>query len=95
MCQGWCARSRQSESWSRIVPVDFLVVQAYGPYVVERDACREAGNSDFVLVNLFRLPLGVPMPPGALNDLFDRLSRRVGLADGVHPHALRGRACRC
>ncbi|WP_247240736.1 tyrosine-type recombinase/integrase [Streptomyces scabiei] len=29
------------------------------------------------------------MPPGALNDLFDRLSRRAGLADGVHPHALR------
>ncbi|WP_189854010.1 tyrosine-type recombinase/integrase, partial [Streptomyces omiyaensis] len=43
----------------------------------------------FVLVNLFRPPLGAPMPPAALNDLFDRLSRRAGLAGGVHPHALR------
>ncbi len=74
---------------SRAIPVDFLLVQAYDQYVVERDTCREARDSDFVLVNLFRPPLGAPMPPGALNDLFDRLSRRAGLADGVHPHALR------
>ncbi|MES9501913.1 tyrosine-type recombinase/integrase [Streptomyces koyangensis] len=74
---------------SRAVPVDFLLVQAYDQYVVERDARREARDSDFVLVNLFRAPLGAPMPPGALNDLFSRLSRRAGLTDGVHPHALR------
>ncbi|MCZ9344855.1 site-specific integrase, partial [Streptomyces sp. TRM76130] len=27
---------------SRAVPVDFLLVQAYDQYVVERDSCREA-----------------------------------------------------
>lgn len=35
---------------SRAVPVGFLLVQAYDQYVVERDACREARNSDFVTV---------------------------------------------
>lgn len=74
---------------SRAVPVDFLLVQAYDQYAVERDVCREAREGDFVLVNLFRQPLGAPMPPAALNDLFDRLSRRAGLSEGVHPHALR------
>lgn len=82
---GAWAKSRRT----RAVPVDFLLVQAYDQYAAERDACPEARDSDFVLVNLFRPPLGAPMPPAALNDLFDRLSRRAGLADGVHPHALR------
>ncbi|MEU3262158.1 tyrosine-type recombinase/integrase [Streptomyces albidoflavus] len=64
-------------------------MQAYDQYAAERETCREARDSDFVLVNLFRQPLGAPMPPAALNDLFNRLSRRAGLPEGVHPHALR------
>ncbi|MFP1627744.1 tyrosine-type recombinase/integrase [Streptomyces sp. 5K101] len=82
---GAMAKSKRS----RAVPVDFLLVQAYDQYVTERDGCPMARDSDFVLVNLFRPPLGAPMPPAALNDLFDRLSRRAGMKDGVHPHALR------
>lgn len=82
---GAWAKSRRS----RAVPVDFQLVQAYDQYAVERDVCREARDSDFVLVNLFRQPLGEPMPPAALNDMFDRLSRQAGLSKVVHPHALR------
>jgi integrase len=86
-------RDNDNGAWAKskrscAVPLDFLLVQAYDQYVVERDACREARYSDFVLVNLFRPPLGAPMPPGALNDLIDRLSRRAGLTDSVPPHAL-------
>ncbi|MFD4860358.1 tyrosine-type recombinase/integrase [Streptomyces atratus] len=91
-CTWYAATTRTAPGRSRgarAVPVDFLLVQAYDQYAVERDACSEACDSDFVLVNLFRQPLGAPMPPAALNDLFDRLSRRAGLSEGVHPHALR------
>ncbi|QES56904.1 recombinase XerD [Streptomyces venezuelae] len=87
-------RDNDNGAWAkskrtRAVPVDFLLVQAYDQYVTERATCQEARDSDFVLVNLFRPPLGAPMPPRALNDLFDRLSRRARLDEGVHPHALR------
>ena len=45
--------------------------------------------SDFVLVNLFRPPVGAPMKPDAVNDLFAALRRRAGLQRPVRPHALR------
>jgi len=73
----------------RAVPVDHLVVQAYDQYCLERAACPPAQGCDFVLVNLFRAPLGAPMPPGALNELFVELSRRAKLDRPVHPHMLR------
>ena len=38
---------------------------------------------------MFRAPLGAPMKPGAVNDLFTALCRRAGLEEGVVPHALR------
>ena len=53
-----------------------------------RNACQPAG-CDFVLVNLFRDPLGAPMRPGALNELLAALSRRAGLSREIHPHMLR------
>ena len=55
-------------------------------YWFERDECLSARGCDFVLVNLFRAPLGAPMRPGALNELLSALSRRAGLARDVHPH---------
>lgn len=57
--------------------------------MAERDRILLAAASDFVLVNLFREPVGAPMPPGAINDLLQRLSHRAGLDRVVHPHALR------
>jgi site-specific recombinase XerD len=82
---GAWAKSRHS----RIVPVDRLVVAAYDQYVMERSGFGAGVDCDFVFVNLFRPPLGAPMKPDAVNDLFVALSRRAGLADGVRPHALR------
>jgi site-specific recombinase XerD len=82
---GAWAKSRRA----RPVPVDELLVLAHDTYWFERDECRPARRCDFVLVNLFREPLGAPMRPGALNELLAALSRRAGRARQVHPHMLR------
>jgi integrase len=71
------------------VPVDFLVVQAIDQYLLERQQCPEAARSDFLLVNLFRLPLGNPMPPDAINELFDALCVRADLTRKISPHQCR------
>jgi site-specific recombinase XerD len=73
----------------RKVPVDFLVVQAHDQYVIERGGRPAAAHSDFLLVNLFREPIGQPMPPVAVNELLVRLTSRAGLGRNVHPHMLR------
>ena len=82
---GAWAKSRRG----RAVPVDELLVLAYDSYWFERDACRLARGCDFVLVNLFREPVGAPMRPGALNELLTALSRRAGLKREICPHMLR------
>jgi integrase/recombinase XerD len=70
----------------RAVPLDFLVVQAADEYQVERRQCPAARDSDFLLVNLFRSPLGRPVTPEAIGELFEALSARAGLARAVTPH---------
>lgn len=82
---GAWAKSRHS----RAVPVDRLVVAAHDLYVMERAGVAAGAVGDFVFVNLFRPPLGAPMKPDAVNDLFAALSRRAGLGSGVRPHAMR------
>jgi integrase/recombinase XerD len=82
---GAWAKSRRQ----RVVPADFLVVQAFDTYEFERLAVARAGESDFVLVNLFREPVGAPMRPDAINVLMAAASRRAGLARPVRPHQLR------
>jgi integrase/recombinase XerD len=82
---GAAAKSRRG----RAVPADWIVVQAYDQYTLERAACPQARQSDFLLVNLFREPLGAPMRPRALNELLTDLSRRAGLSRVIHPHQLR------
>ncbi|WP_324195814.1 tyrosine-type recombinase/integrase [Nocardia cyriacigeorgica] len=82
---GAWAKSRRT----RAVPLDFLVVRAIDLYLLDRDRCRPAAGCDFLLVNLFREPLGAPMSPDALNELLEVLSRRAGLARGVTPHQCR------
>ena len=61
----------------------------YDRYLGERLGCAEADGCDFVFVNLFHPPLGVPMTDSAVRQLFARLGRRAGLARPVHPHMLR------
>lgn len=82
---GAWAKSRRQ----RVVPADWLTVQAYDQYIAERDRVDPAGGADFVLVNLFADPVGAPIRPGGINELHTRLSSRANLRRPVHPHMLR------
>lgn len=82
---GAWAKSRRQ----RAVPVDFLVVQAFDGYECERLSVPRAAECDFLLVNLFREPVGAPMPPDAVNALISAAGRRAGLGRQVTPHQLR------
>ncbi|MFE3250992.1 tyrosine-type recombinase/integrase [Streptomyces sp. NPDC059209] len=81
------AWSKSKKEWAQ--PVDFLVVQGFDLYMDERLEILGAGGSDFLLVNLFRAPLGAPMPPAAMGELFDRLAVRAALGRKVGPHMAR------
>ena len=48
-----------------------------------------AADSDYVLVNLFRAPLGGPLRPDAVGELLTAASRRAGLNPPIRPHQLR------
>ncbi|WP_329430179.1 tyrosine-type recombinase/integrase [Streptomyces anthocyanicus] len=87
-------RQNENGAWSKsrkeqILPVDFLVVQAFDQYCDERHARLGTGGSDFLLVNLFQKPLGEPMPPGAINEIYQALNRRARLSRNVAPHISR------
>jgi integrase/recombinase XerD len=82
---GAIAKSRRQ----RAVPLDFMIVQALDAYEFERMRSLAAASSDFLLVNLFRAPLGAPMRLDAVNDLIAAASRRVGISPGPRPHQLR------
>jgi integrase/recombinase XerD len=82
---GAWAKSRRR----RVVPLDFATVRAFDGYEFERVGVPAAAGSDFVLVNLFREPLGAPMRPDAIGELLAAASRRAGLDPPVRPHQLR------
>ncbi len=82
---GAWAKSRHG----RTVPIDSMLVQAVDAYVFERLTVPAAADSDFLVVNLFRAPIGAPMPPGAVNELLTAARRRAGLRRRVTPHQLR------
>jgi integrase/recombinase XerD len=82
---GAWAKSRRQ----RVVPLDFLIVQAFDTYVFERMTVPAAAAGDFVVVNLFREPIGAPMRPDGIGELLAAASRRAGLPRTVTPHQLR------
>jgi site-specific recombinase XerD len=82
---GAWAKSRRQ----RAVPLDFLVVQAFDGYELERAEVPAARDSDFVMVNLFRGRIGAPMRPDGIGELLAALSGRAGLDSPVAPHQLR------
>jgi len=82
---GAVAKSRRH----RTVPLDFVTVQAFDTYEFERMRVPRAAVSDFVLVNLFREPVGAPMRLDAVNDLVAAASRRAGIASVLRPHQMR------
>lgn len=75
--------------FSRAVPLDFLVVRAIDLYLLDRAEQARAADCDFLLVNLFREPVGAPMSTGAINELFERLCRRAKLSRSITPHQAR------
>lgn len=81
---GAVAKSRRQ----RVVPLDFLVVQAFDSYGFERMRVPAAAGSDFVFVNLFRAPLGAPVRLDAVNGLVTAACARAGIV-ALHPHQLR------
>ena len=82
---GAWAKSRRQ----RVVPLDFLTVQAFDTYEFERMRVAAAAGSDFVFVNLFRAPLGAPLRPDAVGELLAAASRRAGLDTPIRAHQLR------
>ncbi|MGW0771794.1 tyrosine-type recombinase/integrase [Streptomyces sp. NPDC002676] len=81
------AWSKSKKSW--VMPVDFLVVQAFDQYALERHERLGSDGSDFLLVNLFRPPLGAPVSADAIGELCQSLSRRAGLGRRVGPRMCR------
>ncbi|MFJ8142940.1 tyrosine-type recombinase/integrase [Streptomyces sp. NPDC096013] len=87
-------RENRNGAWSKsrhawVAPLDFLTVGAFDLYYDERHRLLGTGGCDFLLVNLFRAPLGAPMSPEAVGDLCERLSARAGLSRRVGPHMAR------
>ena len=80
---GALAKSR----YPRVVPVARALVWVYNLYRAERDAVAEAAESDYVLVNLYRPPLGRALSPNSVEQLFVRLSAKAGFR--ARPHMLR------
>ena len=79
------AKSRRQ----RAVPLDFVTVQAFDTYEFERMRVPRAAAGDFVIVNLFREPVGAPMRLDAVNDLVGAAAQRAGLQVPPTPHQLR------
>jgi len=69
------------------VPVTKDLVVCHDAYRFERDAVAAAAESDYLLVNLWRAPLGRAVSPDAAERLFVRLSANVGFR--ARPHLLR------
>ncbi|MCX5115248.1 tyrosine-type recombinase/integrase [Streptomyces sp. NBC_00378] len=87
-------RQNENDAWSKskkswVMPVDFLVVQAFDQYAVERHEILGDDGSDFLLVNLFRPPFGSPITTDAIGELCEALSRRAGLDRIVTPRMCR------
>ena len=60
------------------------LIRLYADYLV--DEVQDV-QSDFVFVNLWHEPIGKPMTPATVEDLFRRLSKKTGIK--IHPHVLR------
>jgi len=73
--------------WPRVLPVTSALVRCHNAYRFVRDAVPAAAESDYLLVNLWRPPLGRAVGPDAVEQMFVRLSAKVGFY--ARPHMLR------
>jgi site-specific recombinase XerD len=74
-------------TWPRVVPVTKELVWCHNAYRLQRDAVPAAAESDYLLVNLWREPVGRALSADAVERLFVRLSAAVGFH--ARPHMLR------
>lgn len=72
--------------WPRVVPVTKDLVVCHDAYRFERDEVPAAAESDYLLVNLWRAPLGRALTCDGVGRLFVRLSAQVGFR--ARPHML-------
>jgi integrase/recombinase XerD len=75
-------RAKAREPYS--IHVSANLMRLYADYLV--DEVQDI-VSDYVFVNLWREPIGEAMSVSAVEDFFDRLSKRTGIS--IHPHLLR------
>lgn len=80
-------RALAKSIWPRVLPVTTQLVRCHNRYRFERDAVPAAAESDYLLVNLWRAPLGRALRPDSVEQLFVRLSGKVGFY--ARPHMLR------
>jgi integrase/recombinase XerD len=80
-------RALAKSVYPRVVPVTRDLVWLHDAYRAERDELAEAAESDYLLVNLWRQPLGRALSPNSVEQLFVRLSAKAGLK--ARPHMLR------
>lgn len=73
--------------YPRVIPVARELVWLHNAYRTERDRVPEAAESDYLLVNLYRRPLGRALSARSVEELFVRLSAQVGFR--ARPHMLR------
>jgi site-specific recombinase XerD len=73
--------------YPRAVPAAKDLVWLCNAYRAERDKVPAAAESDYLLVNLWRPPLGRALRPDTVERLFVRLSAKVGFR--ARPHQLR------
>jgi site-specific recombinase XerD len=73
--------------WPRVLPATTGLVRCHNGYRFARDAVPAAAESDYLLVNLWRPPLGRALGPDAVEQMFVRLSAKVGFY--ARPHMLR------
>jgi integrase/recombinase XerD len=73
--------------YPRVLPVIKDLVWLHDAYRTERDAVAAAAESDYLLVNLWRDPLGRALSINSVEQLFVRLSAKVGFR--ARPHMLR------
>lgn len=73
--------------WPRTLPVTTALVCCHNAYRLARDAVPAAAESDYLLVNLWRPPLGRALRPDSVERLFVSLSAKVGFYG--RPHMLR------
>ncbi|MST33078.1 tyrosine-type recombinase/integrase [Acidimicrobiaceae bacterium USS-CC1] len=74
-------------AWPRVVAVTKELVACHDAYRFERDGVPPAAESDYLLVNLWRAPVGRTLTVDAVERLFVRLSARTGFR--ARPHMLR------